>query len=76
LLEAAEANVAELPLDFLLRIMRDKTKRQAVRLDAAGKACPFVYPRLSAVVIREDKPEDEDIVVEFGKHGRAKSKML
>jgi hypothetical protein len=38
-----------LPLDFLLRVMRNPRRPLHERLDAAAKAAPYVHPRLKAV---------------------------
>jgi hypothetical protein len=48
LLEAAEAG-GEMPLDFLLRLMRDRHSPMARRLEAAKAAAPFLHPKLSAI---------------------------
>jgi len=48
LLEAAEAG-GEMPLDFLLRLMRDPREPKSKRLEAAKAAAPFCHPKLSAV---------------------------
>jgi hypothetical protein len=39
----------ELPVDFMLRLMRDKTLQTNVRLDCAKAVAPYVHPRLNAV---------------------------
>ena len=44
------------PLDYMLSVLRDKTQEQAIRLDAANKAAPYVHARLSSV---EAKVEGE-----------------
>jgi hypothetical protein len=36
------------PLDFLLQVLRDPTKDDRVRLDAAKAAAPYCHPRLFA----------------------------
>jgi hypothetical protein len=38
-----------MPLDFLLRLMRDPLAPKAKRLEAAKAAAPFCHPKLSAV---------------------------
>jgi hypothetical protein len=48
LLEAADAG-GEMPLDFLLRLMRDPRAAMTRRLEAAKAAAPFLHPKLSAV---------------------------
>ncbi|KPF74555.1 hypothetical protein IP68_12370 [Blastomonas sp. AAP25] len=37
------------PLDFMLSVMRDEKNEQAVRLDAANKAAPYVHAKLATV---------------------------
>jgi hypothetical protein len=37
------------PLDYLVSVYRDETASRAERLEAAGKAAPYVHPRLAAV---------------------------
>lgn len=46
------------PLDYLLGVLRDETKEQAVRIDAAKAAAPYVHARLAAVELsgNDDKP--------------------
>jgi hypothetical protein len=48
LIEAAEAG-GEMPLDFLLRLMRDPSEPNAKRLEAAKAAAPFCHAKLNAV---------------------------
>jgi hypothetical protein len=68
LLETAEAG-GEMPLDFLLRLMRDPCVPIARRLEAAKASAPFVHPKLSAVeakltpTAKEAPPEK--LTVEF-----------
>ena len=38
-----------MPLDFLLRLMRDPRAPQAKRLEAAKAAAPFCHPKLNAI---------------------------
>jgi hypothetical protein len=38
-----------MPLDYLLGIMRDETMSQAVRMDAAKAAAPYVHAKLATV---------------------------
>lgn len=48
--KAAElAASGELPLDFMLGVMRDPAKDFEVRLDAAKSAAPYVHPKLAAI---------------------------
>lgn len=39
------------PLDYMIGVMRDESAAPAVRLDAAGKAAPFVHPKLSSSTV-------------------------
>lgn len=39
----------ELPLDFLLRIMRDPAADEAKRIDCAKAAAPYVHHKLNAI---------------------------
>jgi hypothetical protein len=67
LLEAAEAG-GEMPLDFLLRLMRDPHAPTARRLEAAKAAAPFVHPRLNSIdhkVTGEGGAETSAIQVTF-----------
>jgi hypothetical protein len=60
-----------MPLDFLLRLMRDPQSPIARRLDAARAAAPFLDPKLCAVEPKpspaapEPPPERTSVVVEF-----------
>jgi hypothetical protein len=70
LLEAAEAG-GEMPLDFLLRLMRDANAPIARRLEAAKAAAPFLHPKLSAIdaklssIAGNPSPETDTFRVEF-----------
>jgi hypothetical protein len=37
------------PLEYMLSVMRDESNEQAVRLDAANKAAPYVHAKLATV---------------------------
>lgn len=39
----------ELPLDFLLRIMRDPNSDEAKQIDCAKAAAPYVHHKLNAI---------------------------
>lgn len=39
----------EMPLDYLLRIMRDEEADEAKRIDCAKAAAQYVHPKLSSV---------------------------
>lgn len=52
--EALIAAGGETPLDHLLAVMRDEQNDQAVRLDAAKAAAPYVHPRLASMTVAGD----------------------
>jgi hypothetical protein len=70
LLEAAKAG-GDMPLDFLLRLMRDPHSPMARRIEAAKAAAPFLHPKLSAIdaklnsVAGDPSAETDTIRVEF-----------
>jgi hypothetical protein len=70
LLEAVEAG-GEMPLDFLLRVMRNPHAQAARRLEAAKAAAPFLHPKLTTIDAKfspaaaEPSPERPVVVVEF-----------
>jgi hypothetical protein len=43
------------PLEYMLKIMRDEMQPQEVRMERAKAAAPFVHPRLAAVKVAGDK---------------------
>ncbi len=45
------------PLDFVLRIMRDKTKPDALRVSMAKAAMPYLHQRAEADAPPQDEPE-------------------
>jgi len=58
-----------MPLDFLLRLMRDPREPKSKRLEAAKAAAPFCHPKLNAIDAPpaggEEKPETTTIKVAF-----------
>ena len=46
--EAARAN-GELPLDYMLRVMRNDEASENIRAEMAKAAAPFIHSRLTAV---------------------------
>jgi hypothetical protein len=66
-----------MPLDFLLRLMRDPQSPIARRLEAAKAAAPFLHAKLTAVeaklspVVAEPLPERPSVRVEFVVPGAA-----
>ncbi len=49
----------ESPLDFLTRVYRDERHPIDLRVEAAGKAAPYVHPKLATVTLQG---EDESPV--------------
>ena len=43
------AKSGKTPLEFMLDVMRNQGQDEAVRLDAAKAAAPYVHPRLAAI---------------------------
>ena len=41
----------DLPLDFMLEVMRDESLGIRLRIDAAKAAAPYVHQRLSAIAV-------------------------
>src|SRR3954462_2146036 len=50
------------PLEFLMSVFRNEENDLALRVDAAAKAAPYVYPRLAAVTLGGD-PENPMLAV-------------
>lgn len=46
---ARASETGELPLDFLLRIMRDAGSDEAKRIDCAKAAAPYVHAKLTSI---------------------------
>jgi hypothetical protein len=42
------------PLDYMLTILRDIAQDQAVRLDAAKSAAPYIHPKLATTTLKGD----------------------
>ena len=65
--EAAIAASGLTPLQHMLVIMRDETQPEAVRLEMAKAAAPYVHPRLAAVAHAggADVPTQHHLIVEF-----------
>ena len=53
-LQAAVAASGITPLDFLLKIMRDEEAAQALRIDCAKSAAPYVHAKLASVDAKVD----------------------
>lgn len=53
------------PLDYLLEVMRDETKPEQLRQDAAKAAAPYVHPKLSSVEVKgdPDHPMEQRVTV-------------
>jgi hypothetical protein len=67
--KATAAKVAEVaasglvPLDFMLRVMRDENEDMGRRLDMAKAAAPYVHAKLASVDTRLDVAGQLTIVV-------------
>ena len=51
------AQSGQLPVDYLLQVMRDQSLNTRLRIDAAKAAAPYVHQRLSAISVDLAKPE-------------------
>src|SRR3954451_15800308 len=60
---AAEQPKEGTPLEFLTSVYRDATLPIDLRIAAAGKAAPFVHPRLSAVSLGGDATGPITVVI-------------
>lgn len=49
------------PLDFMLAILRDESKPQAERFEAAKHAAPYIHPKLANVDAKVDVQGEMDI---------------
>ena len=58
-MERAKAE-GDLPVDFLLKLMRDETLDTRTRLDAAKAAAPHVHHKLSAMKLEASDLTHED----------------
>jgi len=47
--EAAIAANGKVPLDYMLKIMRDEKQPTTIRLEMARAAAPYCHPKLAAV---------------------------
>lgn len=61
--KAKAKETGELPLDFMLRIMRDDGAEMTQRLDMAKAAAPYIHAKLSAIEV--SNPEGESFRHEF-----------
>lgn len=54
------------PIDYLLKVMRDSDKPDALRIEAAKSVAPYLQPKLSAVELNTPDPLEglsrEDII--------------
>ena len=51
------AQSGQLPVDYLLEVMRDQSLNTRLRIDAAKAAAPYVHQKLSAVSIDLRAPD-------------------
>ena len=65
LIEAAEAG-GEMPLDYMLRVMRDLNASTKRRDEMAKAAAPFLHPRLAPVEnVQSQEPKTTGLIVKF-----------
>jgi hypothetical protein len=64
LIEAAEAG-GDMPLDFLLKLMRDPKESKNRRLEAAKAAAPFLHARLCPVEQKTVDPQKTDATTQI-----------
>ena len=55
----------QLPLDYMLEIMRDQSLDPRLRIDAAKAAAPYVHQKLSAVAVEVTTPEVTHQMISF-----------
>ncbi len=60
---AAIAASGVVPLDYLLRVMRNPRLSTEVRLDAAKVAAPYVHPKLATITHKGDESAPMQIVI-------------
>ena len=51
------AQSGQLPVDYLLEVMRDQSLDTRLRIDAAKAAAPYVHQKLSAISVDLAKPD-------------------
>lgn len=54
-----------MPLDYLLKVMRDRKQSGIARLDAAKAAAPYVHPKLNAVAPNGEAEPPTPVKVEI-----------
>lgn len=64
---SAVASTGELPLEYMLRIMRDQTVEKRRRDEMARAAAPYFHPRLTSI--------DGDLNLNIRKHEEALSDL-
>lgn len=61
---AREAEIAKsglTPLQYMLQVMRDTKAPRELRLDAAGKAAPYVHPKLAQIAMEHSGDPDKPV---------------
>ena len=51
------AQSGQLPVDYLLEVMRDQSLDTRLRIDAAKAAAPYVHQKLTAISVDLTKPD-------------------
>ena len=54
-----------LPLEFLLKVMRDSRYPTELRLRAAGAAAPYVHPKMPQAVVVAPEAKIEKVILEI-----------
>lgn len=65
-IERAKAT-GELPLDYMMRVMRDPTVENKRRDYMASAAAPFLHAKLSNIEVSQDAEKPFKMVVEWSK---------
>ncbi len=65
-----------MPLEFMLQVMRDKTKPEELRLLAAVKAAPFCHARLGGgTILAPFEMSDDQIATAIAKQQEHERRM-
>ena len=64
------------PLDYMLKVMRDRKKPADMRLDAAAKAASFVHPKLASIIHKGDTQQTIVVVQVDGQQYASIAKRL
>jgi hypothetical protein len=62
---AGAAAAGELPLEYMLRLMRAEESPASLRVAMAVAAAPYLHPKLAATLVKEQKEDLEVVIVRF-----------